>query len=103
MLSEQRPFDGAVLSDHAFVLRWFDTEQGDRVLLVNFGTDTELTPCPEPLLAPSPDAFWETIWSSSSVIYGGNGWILPESESGWFLPAETAMLLAERSIISTRD
>src|SRR5690606_7056180 len=45
--------DGAVLSDKAFVLRYFSPNgTDDRLLFINMGTDLPLSPLPEPLLAP---------------------------------------------------
>ncbi|HVY45552.1 MAG TPA: malto-oligosyltrehalose trehalohydrolase, partial [Minicystis sp.] len=40
--------DGAVLSEHAFVLRYFQDNGEDRLLVVNFGRDLHLLTCPEP-------------------------------------------------------
>ena len=39
-------FDGASLSDHVLMLRWFDDRCGDRLLVVNLGRDVppEATP-----------------------------------------------------------
>ncbi|HZT36029.1 MAG TPA: DUF3459 domain-containing protein, partial [Nitrososphaera sp.] len=45
--------DGAVLGSHAFVIRFFNSEHGDRLLVVNLGRDIDCAPTPEPLLAPS--------------------------------------------------
>ncbi len=56
--------EGAVLSESAFVLRWIDTEHGDRLLLVNFGGQVDLRPAPEPLLAPPFEQAWRLAWSS---------------------------------------
>ncbi len=47
-----RSLDGAVLAADAFVLRYFSESHGDRLLVVNLGTDLYLSPSPEPLLAP---------------------------------------------------
>ncbi len=84
--------DGAVLSEHAFVLRWFDARQGDRLLLVNFGNELELRPMPEPLLAPPRDARWTLLWSSDDPKYGGPGTVDPLGSIPWRLPAESASL-----------
>jgi maltooligosyltrehalose trehalohydrolase len=89
--------DGAVLSEHAFVLRWFGGDQGDRLLLVNFGDELELRPASEPLLAPPRDACWELLWSSDAPKYGGPGAVDPFGELPWRLPAESASLLIPRT------
>jgi maltooligosyltrehalose trehalohydrolase len=84
--------DGAVLSEHAFVLRWFGGDDGDRLLLVNFGSELELRPMPEPLLAPPRDAQWTLLWSSADPKYGGPGRVDPLGRIPWRLPAESASL-----------
>ncbi len=66
--------DGAVLSEHAFVLRFRD----DRLLIVNLGPELDIDPVDEPLLAGN----WSLLWSSSS-----------EGFEGWQIPAECAILL----------
>ena len=102
-------FDGAVLTPHAFILRFFAAEAQDRLLVVNLDRTVHLDPAPEPLLAPPPGMRWTTRWSSESPRYGGLGtppldapelprspqdrpdvhW-LPEN---WRLPAQSAVLL----------
>jgi maltooligosyltrehalose trehalohydrolase len=69
----RKRLDTAVLSETAFLLRWFDDEQGDRLLLVNLGDTLTLQPAPEPLLAPPRAAQWELSWSSEDAHYGGKG------------------------------
>jgi len=44
--------DGTGLGLEAFVLRFFEAHNDDRVLVVNLGSDRHLDPVPEPLLAP---------------------------------------------------
>lgn len=89
--------DGAVLGDEAFVLRFFH-EDGDRLLVVNFGRDLDLTPAPEPLLAPPAGCRWEVAWSSEDPRYGGNGSPSPEDEEGgWCLPGQAAAVLRPAS------
>lgn len=79
---------GAVLAAEAFVLR-FD----NRLLIVNLGREVHLDVVPEPLLAPPGKRNWELLWSSESPDYGGTGTPPIETESGWSLPAEAAVLL----------
>lgn len=85
--------DGAVLSKSAFVLRWFDARHGDRLLLVNLAEQLDLTPAPEPLLAPPLGAAWEMVWSSDDPRYEGLGAVNPCTEKGWRAPGENASLL----------
>jgi len=86
--------DGAVLSEHAWVLRWFDARHGDRLLLVNLAEDMQLHPAPEPLLAPPANARWRTVWSSDASRYDGPGRVELSVEAGWYLSGESAVLLA---------
>ena len=65
--------DGAVLGDDAFILRWFDAERGDRLLLVNLGHERRVSPVPEPLLAPPRGHTWRRVWSSDDPAYDGPG------------------------------
>jgi maltooligosyltrehalose trehalohydrolase len=89
--------DGATLSEHAFVLRWFDDEHGDRLLLVNLDREFSPAPASEPLLAPSRDGGWRLVWSSEDPRYGGHGVASPISADGrgeWRLSGQSASLLA---------
>lgn len=87
--------DGAVLSPQSFVLRYFNQEHGDRLLIVNLGAQLPLESAPEPLLAPLRGCEWKTIFSSDDVAYGRTGTPQLESaEHGWNIPGEVAVLLA---------
>ena len=92
---EQKPggVDGAVLGAASFVLRYFAEEQGDRLLLVNFGKRQPLQPASEPLLAPPLGFEWETLWTSESFRYGGPGAVPVATPDRWLLPAEAAVVL----------
>lgn len=92
--------DGAVLGDAAFVLRYFDEAQDDRLLIVNLGPALHLDVAPEPLLAPTNGAPWDILWSSEDPQYGGAGMPLLESEENWLIPAEAAAFLAPAHIAS---
>lgn len=83
--------DGAVLADDTFVIRYFGGSQGDRLVVVNLGCDVDLSPVPEPLLAPPLRADWVLAWSSEAVQYGGQG--TPESyrDGRWRIPGETTL------------
>ena len=87
-------FDGAVLGERAFVLRWFHATEGDRILVVNLGDDIRERSLPEPLVAPPRGCTWSLLWSSEHAGYGGNGTVHPHPEEGWHLPGQCAMLLA---------
>ena len=65
--------DGAVLAEHAFVLRFFSEDDSDRLLAVNLGRTLHLDPAPEPLLAPPLGMRWRVLWSSEDPRYGGLG------------------------------
>ena len=95
VFASQRPggLDGAVLAEEAFVLRYFDGGQDDRLLLVNLGRELSIDPAPEPLLAPPTGAHWEVRWSSEDPRYGGFGTAPVEGDEGWRLPAESAIVM----------
>jgi len=91
--------DGAVLSASSFVLRFFAAEDledetaGDRILIVNLGADMELSPAPEPLLAPPAGTMWSLLWSSDDPCYGGEGAYPPENVLGWNIPGNCAFVM----------
>ncbi|CAN97339.1 MULTISPECIES: malto-oligosyltrehalose trehalohydrolase [Sorangium] len=95
VIRAQRPrgVDGAVLSAHAFLLRYFGDDGDDRLLLVNLGRDIHRGSLPEPLFAPPPGRRWETSWSSESPRYGGQGSPPVITEEGVHIPGEAAILL----------
>jgi maltooligosyltrehalose trehalohydrolase len=96
VFSRQDPgrVDGAVLGEHAFVLRFFDSlGKSDRLLIVNLGPALRPRIVPEPLLAPPAGRRWATLWSSDAVRYGGPGAIQVEDVAGWHLPGEAAVAL----------
>lgn len=82
--------DGAVLSSHAFALRYFEETGYDRLVVINLGADLHFVPAPEPLLAPQPDGYWALLWSSDHPQYGGPGIVSPLTDEGWHIPAESA-------------
>jgi maltooligosyltrehalose trehalohydrolase len=86
--------DGAVLSERAFVLRFFAPDGADRILIVNLSADQGLQPAPEPLLAPIEGHGWRVAWSSENPVYGGGGTPPLETTSNWIIPGEAAVLLA---------
>ncbi len=86
--------DGAVLPGKAFVLRWFDSAQADRLLVVNLGTEVHAQPMPEPLLAAPRGRRWSLLFSSEHAGFGGSGSVDPQLGGPWRLPGQCAMLLA---------
>lgn len=88
--------DGATLNDQSFLLRWRDSDTGDRLLLVNLGAQIEPRPWAEPLLAPPLQHRWRLAWCSDALAYGGMGIVNPLHETGWQCAAESAaFFLAE--------
>jgi maltooligosyltrehalose trehalohydrolase len=85
--------DGAVLGPASFVLRYFASNNEDRLLVVNLGKLHTLEVIPEPLVAPPLGFEWETLWTSESVRYGGPGDVTLAPQDQWILPAEAAVVL----------
>jgi maltooligosyltrehalose trehalohydrolase len=96
----QRPrgVDGAVLGSEAFVLRFFGENTDDRLLLVNFGSDLNLNPAPEPLLAPPEGYSWRILWSSEDPRYGGSGTPPLESDENWHIPGQATIALCPEKV-----
>jgi maltooligosyltrehalose trehalohydrolase len=92
-LAAPEAFDGAVLGRRTFVVRWFDADGDDRLLVVNLDDGLLLGRAPEPLLAPPEQRMWHVAWSSEAPIYGGNGTPPLETRAGWRIPARAAVLL----------
>jgi maltooligosyltrehalose trehalohydrolase len=87
--------DGCVLSATALALRFFmPGHRSDRMLLVNLGRDLHRASFAEPLLAPPSETDWTVRWSSEAPEYGGNGTPHIWPEETWFIPGESALLLA---------
>jgi maltooligosyltrehalose trehalohydrolase len=92
-------FDGAVLTNEAFLLRYFSREHGDRLLLVNLGRREDWDPAPEPLLAPPEGCDWELRWSSEECRYEGCGTAeLKWREQNWVLPAHAALFFVAKPL-----
>jgi maltooligosyltrehalose trehalohydrolase len=83
---------GAVLSEQALSLR-FLCPAGDRLLVINLGSELELTPAPEPLLAPPTGGGWRQIFCSEDVKYGGAGFVPPHQDGIWRLTPRAASVL----------
>jgi maltooligosyltrehalose trehalohydrolase len=83
----------AVLGADALLIR-YRCAAGDRLLLVNLGTDLHLDIAPEPLLAPPRGMRWRMLWSSEDPRYGGRGASAVETDDGFRLPGHAAVVLA---------
>jgi maltooligosyltrehalose trehalohydrolase len=100
-VAKRGDIDGAVLGPQAFFLRYFGTNDDDRLLLVNLGVDLHLNVVPFPLLAPPADNTWNLLWSSEEPKYGGSGTPPPESHGepwrtpgeSWRIPGRSAVVL----------
>ncbi|MEX1233201.1 MAG: malto-oligosyltrehalose trehalohydrolase [Planctomycetaceae bacterium] len=115
--------DGAVLSSEAFLIRFFANslhvrpgrkrkssvaahkrcERGDRLMVVNFGSDLHLDPAPEPLLAPPAGCRWEILWSSEDFPYGGTGTASLESEQNWQIPGHAAVVMRPQFFVEEEN
>jgi maltooligosyltrehalose trehalohydrolase len=84
--------EGAVLGPGAFLLRYIDSERGDRLLVVNLDCDLDFTPAREPLLAPPDGTRWTLTWSSEAPAYGGQGTPQIDPDAGWLIPGGCALL-----------
>jgi maltooligosyltrehalose trehalohydrolase len=89
----ERSIDGSVLSRDAFLLRYFNNEKDDRLLMVNFGIDLTLSPAPDPLLAPPKGMQWDVLWSSENPRYGGSGTPPLSTKENWRLLGHATIVL----------
>ncbi len=64
-----RALDGAVLGEHAFMLRFFGRGADDLMLVVNLGPELVLASPAIPLLAPPAGASWEIVFASEDPRY----------------------------------
>jgi maltooligosyltrehalose trehalohydrolase len=95
--TDARPeaLDGALLTEHAFALRYFqDDPARDRLLLVNLGVTIARPGVPEPLIAPPEGTGWRLLWSSEDPRYGGNGTPRPFDRARLAIPARAAIVVA---------
>jgi maltooligosyltrehalose trehalohydrolase len=96
VFSRQRAdlLDGATVGSDCLIVRYFgDTEDHDRLLVVNLGNDLRCSPAPQALLAPPAERVWEILWSTNGVEYGGVGTPPIETETGWQIAGESAVVL----------
>jgi maltooligosyltrehalose trehalohydrolase len=91
---QDRNFDGAVLGPEAFVARFFSEDLcEERLLVVNLGIEQRLRSAPYPLLGPPENAVWTVQWSTEDPRYGGAGAAEMDTDSGWIIPGQAAVLL----------
>lgn len=91
---ELNHIDGAVISSSIFLIRFFSSvSNNDRLLIVNLGRDFQLSPAPEPLLAPHENHDWALGWSSEYPQYGGHGACEISTQEDWLMPGFSAALL----------
>jgi maltooligosyltrehalose trehalohydrolase len=87
--------DAAAIDDDVMLVRYFDDRAtdgtGDRLLVINLGTDREPESLAEPLLAPPAGMAWQPLWSSDDARYGGDGIRVARPEHELFLPGEAAV------------
>jgi maltooligosyltrehalose trehalohydrolase len=75
-------------------------QRGDRLLVVNLGTEVHLCPASEPLLAPPGHCCWKAIFSTDQACFGGGG--APEIEDAagrWWLPGHAATVMVPERVI----
>jgi maltooligosyltrehalose trehalohydrolase len=99
--------EGAALSEDCLALRYSGDESenagSERLVLVNFGRQLQYSPSPQPLLAPPVGCEWELLWTSEAVRYGGASTPVVESDDGWHIAAETAIVLQARKSEQSTD
>jgi maltooligosyltrehalose trehalohydrolase len=91
--SNRRAIEGAVLAPRAFLIRYESADGNDRLLIVNLEGDLDLTPLPEPLLAPPLGCDWIMQWHSEAFEYGGSGRAPLQTHPAWHVMGESALLL----------
>lgn len=96
--SPARRFDAVAITPQLFLMRYMGGEAGDRLLVINFGVDTQLSPIPEPLLAPPAGRTWGVLWHSEAPQYGGQGIPDLRTRHEWYVPGKSAVLLADEAI-----
>jgi maltooligosyltrehalose trehalohydrolase len=95
--------DAGAVSPDAFVVRYFDDQDEDRLLVVNFGIGLHFNPAPQPLLAPPLNRQWQIVWSSEDPRYGGSGTPSLDTDDNWRIPGEATVLLGAVSRSSTKS
>lgn len=90
---------GATLSRQALALRFIGSgDAGDRLLIVNLGSELRVGTATEPLLAPLAHSRWAPLFSSDAAKYGGTGALIPLGAPFWSLPGQSAFVLRSEGI-----
>jgi maltooligosyltrehalose trehalohydrolase len=90
-----RGVDGSVLSDHAFVLRFFGcTPADDRLVVVNLDGEIRRRSIADPLIAPPSGCMWQVVWSTERPEYGASGAAPLAADGRWRIPGESTYVLA---------
>jgi maltooligosyltrehalose trehalohydrolase len=97
------PLDGAVFHAHVILVRYFGPpDTGERLLVVNIGSDCTPHAVPQPLLAPPEGQNWSAMWSSENPDYGGDGQCETISNDGrWRFSGRSAVLFRSQQFGST--
>jgi maltooligosyltrehalose trehalohydrolase len=67
----------------------------DRLIVTSLGRRLHPLPLAEPLAAPPRGMLWRPLWSSEDPRYGGGGTpSVDADDGGWWLPAESTIVLA---------
>ncbi len=85
-------FDATTLGPDALAIRYLADGQQARLLVVNLDRDLRRPSIAEPLVAPPAGYRWNVAWSSEDPRYGGNGTPAVDTDEGWFIPGESAIL-----------
>jgi len=99
------PLDGAVFHSNIILVRYFgEPETGDRLLVVNIGTDCTPHAVPQPLLAPPEGQAWVAMWGSENPDYGGEGQCeILSAEGRWRFSGRSAVLFRSQQFGSNFD
>jgi len=97
-------FDGALLDEGTFVLRFASGAGADeRLLVVNLDRDLTAGGFAEPLVAPPDDHEWVLEWSSEHPDYGGAGCPAVCTRDGWRIPGRSASVLKPVEVVHERN
>jgi maltooligosyltrehalose trehalohydrolase len=94
--------DGSVLGDSGLLLRYFmNNEDDERLLLLNFGNNLSIASLADPLFAPPDYRKWVVEWSSEDLAYSGSGRRSIDPRQRWVLDADSAVVFAPSSQVSS--
>jgi maltooligosyltrehalose trehalohydrolase len=91
------PVECAPLDRDALVLRFGLDSHECRLIVLNFGRPLRRGSIPQPLVAPPAGCHWQMLWSSEDPRYGGSGTPPVETDQGWQIPGQAALVL--RSVL----